>query len=93
MVGKKKVALRGYEGFLSGISELLTEARRSASRAVNSVLTATYWDIGRRIVEYEQRGKNRADYGDRLIKRLSSDLQKRFGRGFNKRNLDNMRRA
>jgi predicted nuclease of restriction endonuclease-like (RecB) superfamily len=44
-------------------------------------------------VEYEQRGKNRADYGDKLIERLSADLQKRFGRGFNKRNLDNMRRV
>jgi len=93
MVSNKKVALKGYKGFLSGISEILTEARRSAARNVNSVLTATYWDIGRRIVEFEQHGKARADYGDKLIERLSADLKKRFGRGFNKRNLEIMRRV
>ena len=91
MVSNKKVALKGYGGFLSGISELLTEARRSAAKSVNSILTATYWEIGRRIVEFEQCGKARADYGDKLIKCLAADLKKRFGRGFNKRNLDNMR--
>ena len=93
MGANTKVVFKGYEGFLSGISGLLTEARRSAARSVNSILTATYWEIGRRIVEYEQRGKNRADYGDRLIERLSEDLKRRFGRGFNKRNLDNMRQV
>ena len=93
MVSNKKVALEGYEGFLSGISRLLTETRRSAAKSVNSILTTTYWEIGRRIVEFEQRGKTRADYGDKLIKRLAVDLRKRFERGFNKRNLDNMRQV
>ena len=93
MGSNKKVELKGYGNLLSGISGILTEARRSAVKSVNSILTATYWEIGRRIVEFEQRGKRRADYGDKLTKRLEVDLRKRFGRGFNKRNLENMRQV
>jgi hypothetical protein len=55
-------------------------------------MTATYWLVGRRIVEGEQRGKARARYGEALIKRLSEDLSRRFGRGFSMRNLEQMRR-
>jgi len=54
-------------------------------------LTASYWEIGRRIVEFEQSGRQRADYGEALIERLSSDLSARFGRGFSRRNLEQMR--
>ena len=93
MVSNKKVALKGYKGFLSGISEILTEARRSAARNVNSILTTTYWNIGRRIVEFEQCGKTRANYGDRVLEHLASDLTKKFGRGFAIRNLRNMRQV
>ena len=54
-------------------------------------MTATYWAIGRRIVEQEQHGAERAGYGEELIVRLSSDLQSRFGRGFGRANLFQMR--
>jgi len=54
-------------------------------------MTATYWEIGRRVVEYEQGGKRRAEYGAALLKRLSVDLARRFGRGFSERNLEQMR--
>lgn len=81
----------GYDRFLSEISQLLEEARRRAAQSVNSVLTATYWEIGRRIVEHEQHGKERAVYGQALLKQLASDLTKRFGRGFSERNLEQMR--
>jgi len=54
-------------------------------------MTATYWEIGRRIVECEQEGEQRATYGDALIKRLSVDLTTRFGRGYSIRNLEQMR--
>ena len=54
-------------------------------------MTATYWEIGRRIVEFEQRGEKRADYGEELIRRLADDLVPRFGRGFGWRNLTQMR--
>ena len=55
-------------------------------------MTATYWEIGRRIVESEQEGKRRAGYGEELLKKLSADLTGRFGRGFSPDNLENMRR-
>ena len=80
-----------YEAALSDISHLLEAARRAAARSVNALMTATYWQIGRRIVEVEQAGQERAVYGTRLLKRLSADLTSRFGRGFSERNLEQMR--
>ena len=80
-----------YGGLVSGISALLEQARRTAARSINSLLTATYWEIGRRIVEYEQGGKARAEYGEHLLARLSKDLTSACGRGFSKRNLEQMR--
>ena len=71
---------------------MLESARHAAARAVNSVMTTTYWEVGRRIVEEEQRGRERAAYGERLIDRLSDDLTQRFGRGFSKVNLKQMRK-
>jgi predicted nuclease of restriction endonuclease-like (RecB) superfamily len=81
----------GYGRVLSGMVELLESARRAAARTVNAVMTATYWEMGRRIVEVEQRGKGRADYGEELLGRLSADLTKRFGRGFSRQNLQSFR--
>lgn len=80
-----------YADLIGDLTELLEEARRAAARSVNAFMTATYWEIGRRIVEYEQRGEKRAEYGATLLKRLSSDLTSRFGRGFSERNLEQMR--
>jgi predicted nuclease of restriction endonuclease-like (RecB) superfamily len=88
---KLPVRVEPYDAILSEVVGLLEAARRTAVRAVNSVMTATYWQIGRRIVESEQRGTTRADYGDVLVKRLSEDLTNRFGRGFGKSNLYQMR--
>lgn len=82
----------GYGDLLGGIAALLEEARRASARAVNALMTATYWEIGRRIVEYEQGGETRAEYGTQLLQRLSVDLSARFGRGFSPDNLENMRR-
>ncbi|SCU75699.1 conserved hypothetical protein [Cupriavidus necator] len=73
------------------IVTLLEVARRAAARSVNALMTASYWEIGRRIVEFEQAGQDRAGYGDVLIERLSSDLSSRFGRGFSRQNLQQMR--
>lgn len=81
----------GYERVLGDVTALLESARRTSARAVNSVMTATYWEIGRRIVESEQGGKARAEYGEALAKNLSRDLTKRFGRGFSLSNLKSMR--
>jgi len=81
----------GYPELVAGISELLDRARRTAVRSVNSILTASYWEIGRRIVEYEQGGGARAEYGEVLIKRMAIDLQARHGRGFSHQGLYKMR--
>lgn len=79
-----------YDKVLSGVVALLDAARRASARVVNSVMTGTYWEIGRRIVEHEQAGKERAAYGTELLILLSADLTKRFGRGFS---VDNLERA
>lgn len=82
----------GYAAVHVGIVDLLQAARAQAARSVNALMTASYWEIGRRIVEAEQKGKRRAGYGEQLIARLSSDLTAQFGRGFSADNLENMRR-
>lgn len=86
---KPKIA--GYEAFLAGVTGLLESARRGAARAVNSLITATYWEIGRRMVQLEQGGESRADYGEYLMDRLSADLSVRYGRGFSRRAVYQMR--
>mgnify|MGYP000937460468 CR=1 FL=1 len=77
-----------YGGLLADVVALLEAARRTSARSVNTIMTATYWEIGRRIVEVEQAGKRRAKYGTQLIEKLSDDLSGRFGRGFSRRNLE-----
>lgn len=81
-----------YDTVLTGVVELLELSRRASARAVNAIMTATYWEVGRRIVEVEQQGRKRAGYGDALVKRLSVDLTKRFGRGFSRQNLERFRK-
>ena len=89
---KKQVAQTiSYDAILSGVVELLEQARRSSARAVNTIMTATYWEIGRRIVENEQAGKKRAGYGEDILRRLSLDLTAGFGRGFSRQNLQRFR--
>lgn len=94
---KKALAKRGgaapvgYDSVLAQVVRLLEDSRRASARAVNAVMTAIYWEVGRRIVEGEQSGGRRAGYGKELLKRLSADLTERFGRGFSQRNLEQMR--
>jgi predicted nuclease of restriction endonuclease-like (RecB) superfamily len=80
-----------YDAVRAEIIELLQAARRVAARSINSLMTATYWEIGRRIVQYEQRGEARADYGQQLVEQLANDLSRQFGRGFGRANLWQMR--
>ena len=81
-----------YQAIFGDVSRIVNAARRSAARSANSVMTAAYWMIGRRIVEFEQSGEKRAEYGTALIERLSTDLWKRFGRGFGSVNLSQMKK-
>lgn len=81
-----------YNFLIKDISTLLETAKKASARAVNTILTATYWEIGRRIVKYEYRGRGRAEYyGEKLLENISFDLQKKFGRGFSRPNLTLMK--
>ena len=81
----------GYRSLVSSVAMLIENGRVAAGRAINHAMTASYWMVGQRIVEFEQRGKKRAGYGEQVIIRLSDDLTERFGRGFSARNLEQMR--
>ena len=80
-----------YQAVFGDVSKIIDAARDSAVRSVNAAMTAAYWLIGRRIVEFEQSGEERAEYGAALIESLSYDLTGRFGRGFSRQNVQNMR--
>jgi predicted nuclease of restriction endonuclease-like (RecB) superfamily len=86
-MGMELIDHQDYSGLLTGVTKLLEEARHASARSVNEILTVTYWEIGRRIVEYEQKGSEKPGYGEEIIDRLGLDLTHRFGRGFSRRNL------
>lgn len=77
--------------FYRAVAQVLENARSNAYRAINFAMVEAYWKIGRMIVEEEQKGKERADYGDYLIRNLSIRLTRDFGRGFTETNLRNFR--
>ena len=91
--GTPKVPKRteSYEALLARVIQEVTKARHLSARVVNAAMTATYWLIGRHIVEYEQAGKARAEYGEALLGKIATDLTARFGKGFSTRNLEQMR--
>lgn len=80
-----------YAQLIDNISSLLAQARQKAYSSVNQILIQTYWEIGKRIVEYEQKGKEKAEYGSQLLVDLSHDLNLRYGDGFSKSNIYSMR--
>ncbi|MFL9998649.1 PDDEXK nuclease domain-containing protein [Paraburkholderia sediminicola] len=88
---KSHIAVAVYAGLQREIADVVESTREATARSINALMTATYWEIGRRIVEFEQGGEDRAAYGEALIKRLGADLSQRFGRGFGWRNLSQMR--
>ena len=81
-----------YQSIFGDVSSIIDAARQSAARSVNAIMTAAYWMIGQHIVEFEQGGKERAEYGTALVERLAIDLTERFGRGFGAVNLSQMKR-
>src|ERR1017187_1743474 len=90
--GKRSgLPVQKYDRVLKEVVLLLEASRRKSIQVINNVMTATYWEIGRRIVSIEFEGKDRAEYGKRVIEKLASDLTARFGRGFGRSNLFQMR--
>jgi hypothetical protein len=93
--GPRKNALQAapvnLDSLLGQLRTLITQARQQALRAVDVVQVRTCWEMGRHIVEYEQGGAERAQYGARLLPRLAERLSAEFGKGFDERNLRHMR--
>lgn len=79
------------EAYVAEIKTILAQARQNAYQAVNTVMVEAYWLIGKRIVQEEQQGKERAEYGESLLKNLSIALSAEFGKGFSYANLRNFR--
>ena len=72
----------GNQKFYKEVVELLNNARNKVKRTVDSIMTYTYYEVGRRIVEEEQKGEKRAEYGKQLVENLSKILTREFGKGF-----------
>jgi len=87
----KEISNTQYEQLKLQIGELLRQGRVQAGRAVNTILLQTYWQIGRHIVEFEQKGKEKAEYGTELLNRLSKDLTLEYGKGFSRSNIFQIR--
>ncbi len=81
-----------YQSVISDIRDIITAGRDSAYSAASAAMIMTYWNIGKRIVEQEQSGEDRAEYGKHLISALSDELTNEFGKGFSERNLRNFRK-
>lgn len=77
----------GNEELYILIRKVLNEAKQNISRTVNSTMVHAYWQVGKYIVEYEQQGKERAEYGKGVINELSNKLVDEFGNGFTITNL------
>ncbi|MBI1935070.1 DUF1016 domain-containing protein [Candidatus Woesearchaeota archaeon] len=88
----QKPISKGYNNLIRNIGTILEHGRRQAYNAINQILTKTYWEIGRQIVEFEQEGKEKAEYGSALLDTLSRDLKQKYGKGFSRRNVLDMRR-
>ena len=80
-----------YQTLLNQISNTFLQGQNRVAHAVNSIILETYWQIGQHIVEFEQAGKSKATYGDRLLQNLSKDLTMQVNRGFGHSNLIRMR--
>ncbi|MDE5807515.1 MAG: DUF1016 domain-containing protein, partial [Muribaculaceae bacterium] len=86
-MAKEKAIIPIPKEFVSDVRRIIDNGRQQAFTAASAISLATYWNIGRRIVEEEQKGNTRAEYGSRLIAGLAEDLTIEFGPGYNKRNL------
>jgi len=84
--------IQKQDNFYLDIKNLIQSAKNRVYQTINSVMTKTYWEIGKRIVKQEQEGEVRATYGKAILKNLSKELTMEFGKGFSVDNLENMRR-
>ena len=88
---QNKAIPNNYNNLISQISGTYLEGKKNAAIAVNRQITETYWKVGEHIVEFEQGGKDRAEYGSNMLERLSKDLALLHGKGFSLSKLKRMR--
>jgi len=92
MIINKPTPQTEYYKLLANIGDILQKGRDKVYKSINNILVQTYWNIGKSIVEFEQKGNLKAEYGTELLDKLSKDLKSRFGKGFSRRNVLDMRR-
>lgn len=90
--GKDSMGISTENDFVTEIESFIEKSRNAANSAVSSIIVATYWNIGRMIVEEEQNGENRAKYGEQIIQLLSEKLTRKYGNSYSKRNLQYFRK-
>ena len=90
-MSKNKPIPSQFDTLYNTINQIIEEARNTVYRTANFTMVQAYWSIGKTIVEEEQNGKERAEYGQELIKQLSKKLTKKHGKGFTETNLKYMR--
>lgn len=88
---KMEIEQSKYGELINQIGSLLENGRKQVAQSVNTILVQTYWLIGRYIVGYEQGGKEKADYGSQLLDHLAKDLSERYGKGFSRSNVFQIR--
>ena len=81
-----------YDELLRRVGDVIQKGRNSIATAVNNAIVQSYWEIGQYIVEYEQKGHAKAEYGSDVLNRLSRDMTDRFGKGFSRSNVFYMRK-
>src|SRR3989338_7833948 len=95
MINKDKQLIKknpfNYKTLITNIGEILEKGRKDAIKIFNNILVKTYWEIGKQIIEYEQKGEVKAEYGSELLNNLSKDLSLKYGKGFKKSNVYMMR--
>lgn len=82
----------GFEKMISDIEALVNTSKNELATSINKVMTVTYWSIGKYIVEFEQEGNAKAEYGKNLLSTISKELTLRLGKGYSRPNLNNMRK-
>lgn len=82
----------GFEKMISDIEAMVNTSKNELATSINKVMTVTYWSIGKYIVEFEQEGNAKAEYGKNLLSTISKELTLRLGKGYSRPNLNNMRK-
>ena len=89
---KKENPIAVYQSMIADIKQIIISGQKYAYNAASKAMVLTYWQVGRRIVEQEQEGKERAEYGKALMETLSEELTREFGKSYSKRNLQYFRK-